>query len=199
VRIFLKVFGITKLLGFLIGASKTQLHRARRRLRLLLSKLWQRAASPHLQRTGIMFTAGIKNIAVLKNLSSGRYLPVNSRRKFGDKEKEIAAAKADPEWLSTTVDEIHTQIFGNTAIDRVSSQREKSVRMEIFQRAAIQPNSQPFAEHPFLALPDKSFDLAVRSLRFGETAKVVTGSYPRHVDLLFYCATRQSHSCLDRR
>jgi ketosteroid isomerase-like protein len=43
-------------------------------------------------------------------------MAVNFEGKVSDKENEIATAKADAEWTSMTVDEIHTRIFGNTAI-----------------------------------------------------------------------------------
>jgi ketosteroid isomerase-like protein len=41
---------------------------------------------------------------------------VNFKGKVRDKENEIATAKEDPEWISMTVNEIHTRTFGNTAI-----------------------------------------------------------------------------------
>jgi ketosteroid isomerase-like protein len=57
-----------------------------------------------------------KDIADLRNMISDDYMAVNSEGKVSDKENEIATAKADPEWISMTVDEIHTRLFGNTAI-----------------------------------------------------------------------------------
>ena len=58
----------------------------------------------------------LKDIAALRNLISDDYMAVNFEGKVSDKENEIATAKADPEWISMTVDEIHTRKFGNTAI-----------------------------------------------------------------------------------
>jgi ketosteroid isomerase-like protein len=43
-------------------------------------------------------------------------MAVNFEGKVSDKENEIATAKTDAQWISMTVDEIHTRIFGNTAI-----------------------------------------------------------------------------------
>lgn len=57
-----------------------------------------------------------KDITTLRNLISDKYMAVNFEGKVSDKENEIATAKADAEWTSMTVDEIHTRIFGNTAI-----------------------------------------------------------------------------------
>jgi len=58
----------------------------------------------------------LKDIAALRNVISDDYIALNFDGKLSDKENEIATAKADPEWISMTVDEIHTRIFGNTAI-----------------------------------------------------------------------------------
>ena len=58
----------------------------------------------------------LKDIAALRNVISDDYTAVNFEGKVSDKENEIATAKADPEWVSMTVDEIHTRKFGNTAI-----------------------------------------------------------------------------------
>jgi ketosteroid isomerase-like protein len=58
----------------------------------------------------------LKDIAALRNVISDDYMALNFDGKLSDKENEIATAKADPEWISMTVDEIHTRIFGNTAI-----------------------------------------------------------------------------------
>ena len=58
----------------------------------------------------------LKDLAALRNLISDDYMAVNFEGKVSDKENEISTAKADPEWLAMTVDEIHTRIFGNTAI-----------------------------------------------------------------------------------
>ena len=58
----------------------------------------------------------LKDIAALRNLISDDYMAANFEGKVSDKENEIATAKADPEWISMTVDEIHTRKFGNTAI-----------------------------------------------------------------------------------
>ena len=58
----------------------------------------------------------LKDLAALRNLISDDYMAVNFEGKVSDKQNEIGTAKADPEWLAMTVDEIHTRIFGNTAI-----------------------------------------------------------------------------------
>jgi uncharacterized protein (TIGR02246 family) len=58
----------------------------------------------------------LKDIAALRNVISDDYMAVNFEGKVSDKENEIATAKADPQWISMTVDEIHTRKFGNTAI-----------------------------------------------------------------------------------
>ena len=43
-------------------------------------------------------------------------MAVDFHGKVSDKENEIATAKGDAEWTSMTVEEIHTRIFGKTAI-----------------------------------------------------------------------------------
>ena len=58
----------------------------------------------------------LKDIAALENVISDDYMAVNFEGKVSDKRNEIATAKADPEWISMVVDEIHTREFGNTAI-----------------------------------------------------------------------------------
>jgi ketosteroid isomerase-like protein len=58
----------------------------------------------------------LKDIAALRNVISDDYMAINIEGKVSNKENEIATAKADPEWISMTVDEIHTREFGNTAI-----------------------------------------------------------------------------------
>ncbi|HEY1423185.1 MAG TPA: nuclear transport factor 2 family protein [Candidatus Acidoferrum sp.] len=60
-----------------------------------------------------------KEIAALRNLIADDYMAVNFEGKVSDKENEIATAKTDAQWISMTVDEIHTRIFGNTAIASV--------------------------------------------------------------------------------
>ena len=57
-----------------------------------------------------------KDIAALQNLISDDYMAVDFHGKLSDKGNEIVTAKADAEWTSMTVDEIHTRIFGKTAI-----------------------------------------------------------------------------------
>ena len=52
----------------------------------------------------------------LQKLISDDYMAVNFEGKVSDKENEIDTAKQDAEWNSMTVDEIHTRIFGDTAI-----------------------------------------------------------------------------------
>ena len=58
----------------------------------------------------------VKDTTALKNLISDRYMAVNFEGKVSDKNNEITTAQEDPEWISMTVDEIHTREFGNTAI-----------------------------------------------------------------------------------
>jgi len=58
----------------------------------------------------------LKDIAALENVISGDYMAVDFHGKVSDKKNEIATAKADAEWTSMTVEEIHTRIFGKTAI-----------------------------------------------------------------------------------
>jgi ketosteroid isomerase-like protein len=58
----------------------------------------------------------LKDITALKNLISDDYMAVNFEGKVSDKKNEIATAQEDPEWISMTVDEIHTREFANTAI-----------------------------------------------------------------------------------
>ena len=69
----------------------------------------------------------LKDIAALKNVISDDYMAVNFEGKVSDKKNEIATAQEDPEWISMTVDEIHTREFGNTAIASgfISAQRKK--------------------------------------------------------------------------
>jgi len=43
-------------------------------------------------------------------------MAMNFESKLSDKENEIATAKADAEWISMDVDEIHARVFGSTAI-----------------------------------------------------------------------------------
>jgi ketosteroid isomerase-like protein len=58
----------------------------------------------------------LKGIAALENVISGDYMAVDFHGKASDKENEITTAKADAEWIPMTVEEIHTRIFGKTAI-----------------------------------------------------------------------------------
>jgi predicted lipid-binding transport protein (Tim44 family) len=58
----------------------------------------------------------LKDFAALQNLISKNYMAVNFEGKVSDKQNELSTAKSDPEWISMTVDEIHTRIFGSTAI-----------------------------------------------------------------------------------
>lgn len=58
----------------------------------------------------------LKDIAALENVISDDYMAVDFHGKVSDKQNEIATAKTDAEWVSMTVDEIHTRIFGETAI-----------------------------------------------------------------------------------
>jgi predicted lipid-binding transport protein (Tim44 family) len=58
----------------------------------------------------------LRDLTALRNLISDDYMAVNSEGTVSDRENEISTAKADPEWLAITVDEIHTRIFGNAAV-----------------------------------------------------------------------------------
>jgi ketosteroid isomerase-like protein len=58
----------------------------------------------------------LKDIAGLQKLISDEYMAMNFESKLSDKENEIATAKTDAEWISMSVDEIHTRVFGNTGI-----------------------------------------------------------------------------------
>ena len=58
----------------------------------------------------------LKDIPALEETISDDYRAVNFPGKVSDKKNEIATAKENAEWASMTVDEIHTRIFGNTAI-----------------------------------------------------------------------------------
>jgi ketosteroid isomerase-like protein len=58
----------------------------------------------------------LKDITALESVISGDYMAVDFRGKVSDKENEIATAKADAQWTSMTVEEIHTRVFGKTAI-----------------------------------------------------------------------------------
>ena len=58
----------------------------------------------------------LKDITGLENVISDDYMAVNFEGKVSDKENEIATARADPDWIAMTVDEIHTRTFGNTAV-----------------------------------------------------------------------------------
>jgi ketosteroid isomerase-like protein len=56
-----------------------------------------------------------KDTAALRNLIADDYMALDFEGKVSNKENEIATAKT-AKWISLTVDEIHTRIFGNTAI-----------------------------------------------------------------------------------
>jgi uncharacterized protein (TIGR02246 family) len=58
----------------------------------------------------------LKDIPAFEETISDDYMAVNFRGRVSDKKNEIATAKEDAEWTSMIVDEIHTRIFGNTAI-----------------------------------------------------------------------------------
>lgn len=57
-----------------------------------------------------------KDIAALEKLISKDYMAINYENRLSNKEVELATAKDDLAWNSMTVDEIHTRVFGNTAI-----------------------------------------------------------------------------------
>ena len=69
-----------------------------------------------------------KDIPALERVISDDYMAVNSEGKVSDKKNEIATAKADPEWTSMSVDEIHTREFGNSAVATgfISAQGKRS-------------------------------------------------------------------------
>jgi ketosteroid isomerase-like protein len=58
----------------------------------------------------------LKDVTALRNIISDDYMAVNFEGKVSDKKNEIATAQEDPEWISMTVDEIHSREFGDTAI-----------------------------------------------------------------------------------
>jgi hypothetical protein len=58
----------------------------------------------------------LRDIPALHNVISDDYMAVNFQGKVSDKENEIAIAKEEPEWISMTVNEIHTRTFGNRPI-----------------------------------------------------------------------------------
>ena len=55
-----------------------------------------------------------KDIAALRKLISDDYMAMNADSKLSDKENEIATAKTDAEWISMTIDEIHTRVLRKT-------------------------------------------------------------------------------------
>ena len=57
-----------------------------------------------------------KDITALQKLISDEYMAMNFESKLSDKDNEITTAKGDAEWISMSVDEIHTRTFGGTAI-----------------------------------------------------------------------------------
>jgi len=57
-----------------------------------------------------------KDLAALEKLISPDYLAVNFEGKLSTRENELATAKSDNEWDAMAVDEIHTRIWGDTAV-----------------------------------------------------------------------------------
>jgi uncharacterized protein (TIGR02246 family) len=57
-----------------------------------------------------------KDLAALEKLISRDYIAVNFEGKLSTKELELATAKSDNEWDAMTVDEIHTRVWGNSAL-----------------------------------------------------------------------------------
>jgi len=57
-----------------------------------------------------------KGIAALREVISDAYLVMNFESRLSDKENEIARAKTDAEWISMSVDEIRTSVFGRATI-----------------------------------------------------------------------------------
>ena len=57
-----------------------------------------------------------KDLAALEKLISPEYMAVNSEGKLSTRQIELATAKSDSEWDAMTVDEIHTRVWGDTAI-----------------------------------------------------------------------------------
>ena len=58
----------------------------------------------------------VKDISALEQVISNDYMAVNFEGKVSDKQNELATAKSDAEWISMNVDEIHTRVFGSTAV-----------------------------------------------------------------------------------
>jgi len=57
-----------------------------------------------------------KDLAALEKLISPDYMAVNFEGKLSTRENELATAKSDNEWDAMAVDEIHTRIWGDTAV-----------------------------------------------------------------------------------
>jgi ketosteroid isomerase-like protein len=57
-----------------------------------------------------------KDIAALEKIISNDYMAMNYENRLSNKEVELATAKEDLAWNSMILDEIHTRVFGNTAI-----------------------------------------------------------------------------------
>jgi ketosteroid isomerase-like protein len=57
-----------------------------------------------------------KDIGALQRLISNEYMAMNFESKLSDKENEIVTANTDAEWILMNIDEIHTRVFGDTAI-----------------------------------------------------------------------------------
>jgi uncharacterized protein (TIGR02246 family) len=57
-----------------------------------------------------------RDLAALGKLISQDYMAVNFEGKLSTRENELATAKSDNEWDSMAVDEIHTRIWGDTAV-----------------------------------------------------------------------------------
>ena len=68
-----------------------------------------------------------KDLAALEKLISPDYMAVNFEGKLSTRENELATAKSDNEWDAMAVDEIHTRIWGDTAVASgfISAQGEK--------------------------------------------------------------------------
>jgi len=57
-----------------------------------------------------------KDLAALEKLISPDYMAVNFEGKLSTREIELATAKSDSDWVAMDVDEIHTRIWGDTAV-----------------------------------------------------------------------------------
>jgi hypothetical protein len=106
-------------------------------------------------------------------LISDDYMAVNFEGKVSDKENEIDTAKQDAEWNSMTVDEIHTRIFGDTAIaSGFNSAQGKRKNGDIFDAKVAFPCG-PIKTQWNLAVGGDAVDLVQAAAR---TLKAITSA-----------------------